>query len=49
MQATVTYMNHNPKCREIIGREEGRVDFFVKDEFSDDVSSMKNQDGLESV
>ena len=30
LEATATYMNHNPKCREIIGREEGRVDFFVK-------------------
>lgn len=45
LEATVTYMNHDPKCMEIIGREEGRVDFHLQDVPTPLLSLMKNQDG----
>jgi hypothetical protein len=45
LEATVTYMNHDPKCMEIIGCEEGRVDFYLQDLPTPLLSLMKNQDG----
>lgn len=45
LEATVTYMNHDPKCMEIIGCEEGRVDFYFQDLPTPLLSLMKNQDG----
>jgi hypothetical protein len=45
LEATVTFMNHDPKCMEIIGSEEGRVDFYLQDFPAPLLSLMKKQDG----